>query len=420
MNVEVKLCEIADVTKLAGFEFTKYISYEETGEIIALRALNLRNGVLDLTDVKRINRTVSDMLPRSKLFQNDILLTYTGNGYGDCAIITENDKYHLAPNICKITPKTEKVIPYYLYSYIRSASFYKQMTNHMVGSSQPTIPMKILRELKIPLPSISIQRKIAAILSALDEKIAINRAINDNLEQQAKEYFKSLFIDFAAYNGEFVDSPIGLIPATMEIDQISNIPHTLETGKRPKGGAVEKGVPSIGAENVKQLGVVDFSSAKFIPEEFAFSMKRGRIYGYEVLLYKDGGKPGTFIPHFSMFGEGFPYETCFINEHVFKLDFGHRGYNEFCYLYLQTDYPFHWLANNGGKAAVPGINQQDVNDIWIPTIHNESVKKFCEWVQPIFTTILSNCSENVKLANIRDSLLSRLLSGEIDVSEIEF
>ena len=89
-------------------------------------------------------------------------------------------------------------------------------------------------------------------------------------------------------------------------------------------------------------------------------------------------------------------------------------------MYLQTDYPFHWLANNGGKAAVPGINQQDVNDIWIPTIHNESVKKFCEWVQPIFTTILSNCSENVKLANIRDSLLSRLLSGEIDVSEIEF
>ena len=264
------------------------------------------------------------------------------------------------------------------------------------------------------------QQRIGQFLWDIDQKIETNKAINNNLEQQAKEYFKSLFIDFAAYNGEFVDSPIGLIPATMEIDQISNIPHTLETGKRPKGGAVENGVPSIGAENVKQLGVVDFSAAKFIPEEFALSMKRGRIYGYEVLLYKDGGKPGTFIPHFSMFGEGFPYEICFINEHVFKLDFGHRGYNEFCYLYLQTDYPFHWLANNGGKAAVPGINQQDVNDIWIPTIHNESVKEFCEWVQPIFTTILSNCSENVKLATIRDSLLSRLLSGEIDVSEVEF
>ena len=97
-----ELGELADVTKLAGFEFTKYIKYNNYGEIIALRALNLRHGELDLTDIKRIDRSVSELLPRSKLYINDILLTYTGNGYGDCAIIEENDKYHLAPNICKI------------------------------------------------------------------------------------------------------------------------------------------------------------------------------------------------------------------------------------------------------------------------------------------------------------------------------
>ena len=81
---------------------------------------------------------------------------------------------------------------------------------------------------------------------------------------------------------------------------------------------------------------------------------KGKVHGYELMLYKDGGKPGTFIPHFSMFGEGFPYDDFFINEHVFKLDFGDKGFNEFCYFYLQTDYPYNWLANNGGKAAVPG------------------------------------------------------------------
>ena len=66
-----KIGDIAEVTKLAGFEFTKYIEYVEDGEIIALRALNLRNGELDLTDVKRIRRDVSDTLKRSKLFKND-------------------------------------------------------------------------------------------------------------------------------------------------------------------------------------------------------------------------------------------------------------------------------------------------------------------------------------------------------------
>ena len=120
---KIKLGDVADITKLAGFEFTKYMKYNDYGEIIALRALNLRNGRLDLSDIKRIDKSVSNMLLRSKLFVNDILLTYTGNGYGDCAIIEENDKYHLAPNICKLSPDKEKIDPYYLYSVVRIHPF---------------------------------------------------------------------------------------------------------------------------------------------------------------------------------------------------------------------------------------------------------------------------------------------------------
>lgn len=179
--VEKSLAEIAEVTKLAGFEFTKYIKYNNDGEIIALRALNLRNGELDLTDIKRISREVSDSLTRSKIYKDDILLTYTGNGYGDCAIIEENDKYHLAPNICKIVPNTEVVFPYYLYCYIRSKAFYNQMSNHMTGSGQPTIPMKTIRLLKIPLPEMSVQVNIANMMWSINKKIRNNKEINNNL-----------------------------------------------------------------------------------------------------------------------------------------------------------------------------------------------------------------------------------------------
>ena len=104
---------------------------------------------------------------------------------------------------------------------------------------------------------------------------------------------------------------------------------------------------------------------------------------------------------------------------LFKLDFGNRGYNEFCYFYFQTDYAYNWLANNGGKAAVPGINQQDVNSIWIFHPEHPQVESFCEWVQPIFTAILKNCTQNVKLANLRDTLLPKLMAGEIDVTTID-
>ena len=109
----------------------------------------------------------------------------------------------------------------------------------------------------------------------------------------------------------------------------------------------------------------------------------------------------------------------YINEHVFKLDFYDRGFNEFAFLYMQTDYPYHWLANNGGKAAIPGINQQNVNEIWIYSPEHALVKKFGEWVQPIFTTIFRNCAQNMKLSELRDTLLPKLMSGELDVSDIE-
>lgn len=209
------------------------------------------------------------------------------------------------------------------------------------------------------------------------------------------------------------------VPESLQVVQISDIPHVLETGKRPKGGSVTEGIPSIGAENVKKLGTVDLSSAKYIPIEFAATMKKGMVNGYELMIYKDGGKPGIFVPHFSMFGEGFPYEYFFINEHVFKLDFGNRGFNEFCYFYFQNDYAYNWLSNNGGKAAVPGINQQDINSIWIFHPNHPQVKRFCDWVQPIFTNILKNCVQNMKLANLRDTLLPKLMSGEIDVSKVD-
>lgn len=314
-------------------------------------------------------------------------------------------------------PNTDKDFLYYV---LADDDFFTYSMATSKGTKMPRGDKTSIMQYEVPLIDLQVQKKIASVLKSLDDKIALNNAINNNLEQQAKTLFKSWFVDFEPFDESFVDSPIGTkIPHSLQMVQIGSLSHILETGKRPKGGAVATGVPSIGAENVKRLGEVNFASAKYIPVEFAQKMDKGKVHGYELMLYKDGGKPGTFIPHFSMFGEGFPYDDFYINEHVFKLDFGDKGFNEFCYFYLQTDYPYNWLANNGGKAAVPGINQQDVNSIWIYHPDNPIVKEYCKWIQPIFTTILRNCSQNVKLSQLRDTLLPKLMSGELDVSDID-
>ena len=176
-----KLGDISEITKLAGYEFTKYIKYIPDGEIIAVRALNLKNGALVLDDIQRISKEVSETLPRSQLHKNDIVLSYTGT-LGECAQIREDGKYHLAPNVCKITPNDSVVNQNFLFQYIRCEKFKQTLINYAHGSTQPTIPMSTIRDIPVDIPDdLEKQGKIAAILSILDEKIAINRAINDNL-----------------------------------------------------------------------------------------------------------------------------------------------------------------------------------------------------------------------------------------------
>ena len=102
------LGDFSNVTKLAGFEYTEHFDYSVGGEIIALRALNLDGGKLDLTSIQTIPKSVSNALPRSKLFYGEILISYVGS-VGDLGFIYENDRFHLAPNVAKITCDLDNV-----------------------------------------------------------------------------------------------------------------------------------------------------------------------------------------------------------------------------------------------------------------------------------------------------------------------
>ena len=288
------------------------------------------------------------------------------------------------------------------------------------GGAQQNLNAQIIKDFEISLPSLDEQKQIANVLYSLDSKIEINRRINDNLEQQAQALFKSWFVDFEPFkNGEFVDSELGRIPKGWKLTYISEIIHVLETGRRPKGGVgeIKGGIPSVGAEHIKGIGNYDYSKTKYINEEFASSLKTGKIKGYELLIYKDGGKPGYFIPNYSIFGEGYPFEECFLNEHVFKLDFGDKGYNAFCYFYFHTDYVMNYLNAQGGKAAIPGINKQDVENILVFAPENEVVMKFSKFVLPLIKQILMNCNESRRLAELRDTLLPKLMSGELQINK---
>lgn len=162
--------DVAYVTKLAGFEYTKYVKYVEDGEVIGIRGINLKNGKLDLTNVKRIYRSVSESLQRSKLHIGDVVLSYVGT-VGGVAVINEADKYHLAPNVAKLTSKNRNLLnPNFLAFYLLSDVGRTQLFMSVSKTSQPVISMARIRSLKICIPTIDDQQRIVTSIQILDRK----------------------------------------------------------------------------------------------------------------------------------------------------------------------------------------------------------------------------------------------------------
>ena len=415
---EYKLSDIAEVRTGPFGSQLHNEDYVSTGTPI-VTVEHLGNRRFSKQNLPLVSDDDKKRLSKYLLQEGDIVFSRVGS-VDRCSYVTSAENDWLFSGRCLRVRCGNNCHPLFLYYYFCKESVKQYIKSIAVGATMPSINTKLMAEIPILLPKLEEQRCIADILSSFNDKIELNRRINDNLEQQAQALFKAWFVDFEPFrDGEFVNSVLGSTPKELPITYIENIPHNIESGKRPKGGATLIGVPSIGAENIKGLGYYDYSKTKYIPEEYAQTIKKGKINGYELLIYKDGGKPGYFIPNFTIFGEGFPFNEMYINEHVFLLDLMDCGYNVFAYFYMQTPYIMNQLNSIGGKAAIPGINTKDVE--CLPIYSNESpyVKKFGEIVLPFIKTILSNSLENAKQAKVRDTLLPKLMSGELKINEIE-
>lgn len=170
--------EICKVTKLAGFEFTKYVNYSNTGSILAIRGINVKKGKFNLQDVKYIDNSNFSRLSRSKLQEGDILFTYVGT-IGNSAIVPKNVNWYLAPNVCLIRPqdKNSSFISY----LIQSDRFqHEEILKWITTSSQPALSMENIRKFKIILPLNSEQQKIFSLVSKIDKLITLQqRKLND-------------------------------------------------------------------------------------------------------------------------------------------------------------------------------------------------------------------------------------------------
>jgi len=201
------------------------------------------------------------------------------------------------------------------------------------------------------------------------------------------------------------------------VKRIGDLLADLVSGSRPKGGAASSGIPSIGAENILGIGNYDFSKEKFIPEYHFEKMKAkgADVRQGDVLLYKDGAKIGRK----TYFDCGFPHEKCAVNEHAFILRANNKALQRFIYFWLDLPWMTKKIVGLNANSAQPGINRQGVRSLPI-LVPNESVIVMFDGSAKHFTDkIFTNALESRTLAILRDTLLPKLISGELRVPDVE-
>lgn len=400
------------------------------GDCFLLSCKNIKNGAVRIGEKERRidKKTLENLRSRTKMSIGDVLISSVGT-IGETAIVKEdNPPYEFQRSVAIFKPNQRYITPKFLYYSLRHKK--KKLQHLAEGAVQQCLFINPLKEFEISIPTLEEQEKIVNVLSSLDNKIELNEKINQNLdwedyfsicrkiieleeenqnlEAQAQAIFKSWFVDFEPFGGK--------MPAGWGQGCLSDVLSVIESGSRPKGGSESSGVPSIGAENIDGIGHYDYSKEKYINRDFFQNLRHGKVNSGDILLYKDG----AYVGKVSMALNGFPHEICAVNEHVFILRTNERLPSQsYLYLFLAQHSIRNKIATLGSaKAAQPGVNQSDIKGIALTIPNKRTIQAFENIASSLFSKIVQNSIQSRRLSQLRDTLLPKLMSGEIDVSDV--
>jgi len=285
------------------------------------------------------------------------------------------------------------VLPYFLYNVLLLIDLQK----YNEGTTIPSLRTETLNKIELLIPDFETQKKIAKILSSLDDKIELNNRINKNLEEQAHALFKSWFVDFEPFGG--------VLPSDWKKGCLLDIAEYINglAMQKFRPSEEEKGLPVLKIKELRQ-GICDDSSELCSPsinDEYI-------VHDGDVIFSWSG----------SLLVDLWCGGTCGLNQHLFKVT--SNKYNKW-FFYLWTKYYLdRFIAIAADKATTMGhIKREDLQkaEVIIPSISD--MKKLDDILNSIIELIIAKRIENRKLVNIRDTLLPKLMSGEIDVDNIQ-
>jgi type I restriction enzyme S subunit len=390
-----------------------------------MKVINGRNVLADgRIDLGNTERFISldefqDRYSHFAIELDDIVVTTSGTLGKVGRISSDHLPLMMNTSVIRFHPlEQDSINQDYLHAFLRSELFMNQARSMATGTAQLNFGPSHLKQMQIPLPGLREQKAIGSIVRSFDDLIANNNRRIEVLEEIARAIYREWFVEFKYPGHEdvrLVGSELGPIPVGWMLSPLGDRLDVLESGGRPRGGAVLSGVPSIGAENVRGLGKYDYSSEKYIPEDYFQSMNRGRVQTGDVLLYKDG----AYIGRMSMTGAQYPHKKAAINEHVFRLRSDRWLGQEYLYFCLSSVEVNHRIVDLNSNAAQPGISQAKLKGLNVLVPPRDVTVRFTELVGPMLDLIFTLAHKSRLLSTTRDLLLPKLISGEIDVSNLE-
>jgi type I restriction enzyme, S subunit len=413
-----KMGHLVNVTKLAGFEYTQYFEYQKSGEVGIIKAQNVKMGKFITKKLQYVPQDTSDNLPRSKIHGNEILMVFIGN-VGDVCLSPSNGKWHLGPNVAKLTPKKDS--REFICHFLQSESGLMNSKLVVNNAVQPNFSLSTIRTFFIVHPPLKEQILISKFLDLMIEKnnakIEKNKKLLLLLEEKKKSLINQSVTKGLDPSVTMKDSGvewIGQIPEHWENKKISNSFQNIQSGTTPNTGDsryYEKGtIPWVNTgdlndqvihnikKSITEIALKDNSVLKKIPKNTLIIAMYGATIGKLGILEE----------------EATTNQACcnLYNPKLIDLKF-------MFYWFLTNRKQIISMAHGGGQ---PNINKNIIKNLIVPSPNLSEQKiivKFLENNVPKIDLLISKIKDQIYLQQeYYSSIMNSIITGKIDVRNI--
>lgn len=297
---------------------------------------------------------------------------------------------------------------WFLHYVLSDDSFFDYSMATSKGTKMPRGDKKAIMEYEVPKLSYEEQSKIASILEVIDEKIELNSSINKNLEEQAQAIFKSWFVDFEPFGG--------IQPSEMQFIPLQELCKVVTKGTTPTTlgkSFTSTGINFIKAESILDNHSIDSSKFAFIDEETNALLKRSVIKANDI-VFTIAGTLGRFaMVDNSVLPANTNQAVAIIRPDETKVT------PAYLYSFFIGNWHNEYYSKRIQQAVQANLSLTTIKSLPIAVLKNTTMNNYDKLVSPLFALMKSNEEENRRLSKLRDTLLPRLMSGELDVSNLD-